>query len=119
MAARLPRRRSARGPARPQYLQGEDVDKLLHIVMALMSEVSSLRDRLDTHELLAAAGVAASTAAVEAHVLDAAQRTQREQRRQAMLKRTLRVLTEEVELAAATQHRKADAAEAGFDLPTT
>lgn len=94
-----PRRRWARGPARPQYLQATDVDQLLHIVVALMSEVSSLRDRLDTHELLAAAGQPATAEAVEAYTLGADERAQREQRRQAMLKRTLRVLTEHTESA--------------------
>ncbi len=94
-----PRRRWARGPARPQYLEPADVDQLLHIVVALMSEVSSLRDRIDTHELLAAAGQAATPAAVEGHTLSAEQRSLREQRRQAMLKRTLRVLTEHAESA--------------------
>lgn len=93
------RRRWARGPARPHYLQGADVDQLLHIVVALMSEVSSLRDRLDTHELLAADGVVATSAAVEAHVLSLDQRELREQRRHAMLRRTLRVLTEEAQSA--------------------
>ena len=90
-----PRRRRARGPARPQYLQPADVDAVLHVVIALMSEVSALRDRLDTHELLAAAGQVATPAAVEGHKPSADQRALREQRRQAMLKRTLRVLTED------------------------
>jgi hypothetical protein len=99
--AHQPRRRWARGPARPQYLQPADVDQVLAIVIALMSEVSSLRDRIDTHELLAADGVVATTAAVEGHQLSAAQRSQREQRRQALLKRTLRVLTEHSESAGA------------------
>ena len=95
---RRPRRRVARGPARPQYLRPTDVDAVLQVVIALMSEVSALRDRLDTHELLAAAGQVATPAAVEGHRPDADQRTLREQRRQAMLNRTLRVLTEDATL---------------------
>ena len=91
------RKRRARGPARPQYLQSEDIDHLFHVVIALMSDVSALRDRLDTHELLAAEGVVATTAAVEAHRLTEAQAAVRETRRQALLKRTLRVLTDQTE----------------------
>ncbi len=97
--ATQPRRRQARGPQRPRYLQAEDIDHLLQISIALMAEVSALRDRLDTHELLAARGTVASAAAVEAFKPDEAQRELREQRRQAMLKRTLRVVTGELESA--------------------
>jgi hypothetical protein len=96
---RKPRRRWARGPARPHYLQASDVDQVMSMLIALMSEVSALRDRIDTHELLAAQGVVATGAALEAFVLTDAQRVTREARRQAMLKRVLRVVTEQREAA--------------------
>ncbi len=115
-----PRKRVARGPARPQYLQAEDVDKLFHVVIALMSEVSSLRDRLDTHELLAAEGRVATREAVEARALSAGERTAREAARQAMLKRTLRILTEEAKSAGEHVAGRVSAkeyADAHFDPP--
>ena len=51
--ARLPRRRVAIGPARPQYMHDVETDRMMMIVTALAAEVAALRDRLDTHEALA------------------------------------------------------------------
>jgi hypothetical protein len=91
------RRRKAVGPDRPSYLKPEDTDKVMSIVLALMSEVASLRDRVDTHERLAQSGVWPTPNAVddfraEPDVLDA-----REARREAYLKRLLRVVLEDIE----------------------
>lgn len=63
--------------------------------VALMAEVSALRDRLDTHELLAEAGMVATGEAIEAAVLSPERLARREEGRHAMLKRVLRVVTEE------------------------
>lgn len=92
-----PRKRVAIGPPRPQYLDSPDADKVLMMLLALAADVSALRDRLDTHEALAEKRVAPTSQRVEAYKLDAKRRGMREQRRHALLKRVLRVLTEEVD----------------------
>lgn len=90
-----PRPRKARGQDRPQYLESTDLDRVMMMLTSLMSEVSALRDRLDTHEALAAEGVVATTEAVEAHRPDVARETAREAMRDALLSRVLRVLFED------------------------
>jgi hypothetical protein len=94
---RSPRKRVAKGPPRPQYLDSPDVDKVVIMLMALAAEVSVLRDRLDTHEGLAESGTAATAMAVEQFALTEQRQAARELQRQAMLRRLLRVLTEEVD----------------------
>ena len=105
-ATRKPRRRFARGQSRPTYLQPADVDAVMMMLVALMSEVSSLRDRVDTHEALAEAGVVATAEAVEGYALIPDRHAEREERRHAMLKRVLRVITEERDAAAVDGDRK-------------
>ena len=90
-----PRPRKARGQDRPAYLRGTDIDRVFIMMMELMAEVSTLRDRLDTHEALAEGGKVATAAAVEAFDLDEARQTARDARRDAMLSRVLRVILEE------------------------
>lgn len=97
---RKPRRRFARGQARPAYLQAGDIDRVMIMLVALMSEVSALRDRLDTHEAVAELGGSVTTAAIEAYELTPERAMTREANRQAMLKRVLRVVTEERDEAA-------------------
>ena len=92
---RLPRRRFARGQARPAYLEPGDIDRVTIMLVALMSEVSALRDRIDTHEAVADLGGAPTTAAIEAYELTPERHAARESNREAMLKRVLRVITEE------------------------
>ena len=92
-----PRRRVATGPSRPQYLASTDSDRLMMVVTALAAEVSALRDRLDTHEALAALGLPATAAAIEAFAPDAHDDSRREALRTAMLKRVYRVVTEELD----------------------
>ena len=99
-APRQPRRRFARGQARPEYLRPGDVDAVMIMLVALMSELSALRDRLDTHEAVAELGGAVTTAAIEAYELTPARTAAREATRAAMLKRVLRVITEERDAAA-------------------
>ena len=105
-ATRHPRRRFARGQSRPTYLQPTDVDAVMMMLVALMSEVLSLRDRIDTHEALAETGVVATDDAVEAFELTRERHARREERRHAMLKRVLRVITEERDAAAVDGDRK-------------
>lgn len=95
-----PRRRWAKGQPRPRYLQPEDSDKIMIMLVALMSEVSALRDRLDTHEAVADLGGTATTEAIESYELTAERHQLREANRQAMLKRVLRAITEERDEAA-------------------
>ena len=97
---RRPRRRFARGQSRPNYLSPTDNDQLLIMLVTLMSEVSALRDRLDTHEAVAELGGEVTTAAIEAYELTAHRAAERELNRQAMLRRVLRVVTEERDAAA-------------------
>lgn len=98
-APRAPRRRWARGVDRPRYLKAEDIDRMMIMFLALMSEVSALRDRLDTHEAVAELGGKPSSAAIEAYELTPERQMQREATRQAMIKRVLRAITEEREAA--------------------
>jgi len=96
---RKPRRRWARGVDRPEYLRPDDVDRVMIMLVALMSEVSSLRDRLDTHEAVAELGSDVTKAAIEHYELTPERRAEREATRQAMLKRVLRAITHEREAA--------------------
>lgn len=101
---RLPRRRWARGADRPEYLHPGDNDRLMVMMVALMSELSALRDRLDTHEALAELGAGAGTGAVEAYELTPERQAVRAANREAMLKRVLRAIIEQRE--AASESRK-------------
>lgn len=98
-ALRRSRRRWARGASRPEYLNAGDVDKLMMMFIALMSEVSSLRDRIDTHEAIAQLDKPATTSDVEGYQLSVDRRVAREELRQSMLKRVLRVMHEDLEAA--------------------
>jgi hypothetical protein len=89
------RRRVAKGQSRPRYLEPEDIDKMMIMFVALMSEVSALRDRLDSHEAVADGQAVATTAAIEAYRPSPERHASREANRQAMLKRVLRAITEE------------------------
>jgi hypothetical protein len=95
------RRRKAAGPPRPTYLHPEDTDKVMAIVLALMSEVASLRQRIDTHERLALAGSVPTPSAVDAYRADSEAETARESWRESYIKRLLRVQFEEIEAGVA------------------
>jgi len=97
--ASRPRRRWARGVDRPTYLKPDDIDRVMIMLVALMSEVSALRDRLDTHEAVAELGGAVTSQAIEDFELTPERQAVREQNRQAMLKRVLRAITEQREAA--------------------
>jgi hypothetical protein len=98
---RQPRRRFARGQSRPEYLQPGDIDRVMIMLVALMSEVSALRDRIDTHEAVVELGGTATAAAIEAYELTPERHARREANREAMLKRVLRAVTEERDAAEA------------------
>ena len=92
-----PRKRFARGPKRPQYLANAELDKFMMMLNALVIEVSVVRERLDTHEGLAAEGKLATEANIEAFHVGADRQAARERRREAMLSRIYRVVLEELE----------------------
>jgi hypothetical protein len=92
-----PRKRFARGPKRPQYLANAELDKFMMMLNALVIEVSVVRERLDTHEALAAEGKLATESNIEAFNVDADRQKARERRREAMLRRIYRVVLEELE----------------------
>jgi hypothetical protein len=94
-----PRKRVAKGPKRPQYLQNPELDKFMMMFTALLADVSAIRDRLDTHERLAKLGKVATPEEVEAFKVDAEVQADREKQRDAMLSRVFRILLEELEAA--------------------
>lgn len=81
---------------RPAFFDDPVNDKLLAMLMALLGEVCVLRDRLDSHERLAAARGQYTPADVEAYVPDAAAAAERRAVREAAVARVLSVLGEEV-----------------------
>lgn len=91
---RLPR--TAKGK-RPRFHEQESIDRLIAIVLALASEVSVMRDRVDTVELLGTQAGWLADGAVDGFVPDAAARARREAAREAYLGRVLHILTAEVE----------------------
>jgi hypothetical protein len=95
--AAFSRPRKAVGPERPTYFDHADVDRVMAILLALVSEVASIRDRLDTHERIAAGGVPATGELVEAYHPDPQASAEREAWRDAYIRRLFRVITEDVE----------------------
>jgi len=91
------RPRKATGPDRQSYFDASDVDRVMSVLLALVSEVAAIRERLDTHERLASAGAAPSVEAVEAYKADDTTEDQRDTWRDAYIHRLFRVITEDVE----------------------
>ena len=85
------RQRFSKG-RRPFFMRDPDVDRLLAIVTALTAEVSVVRERLDTAERLAALGLTATPANIEAYQPDPEVEAVRETMRAAMLDRVFRIL---------------------------
>lgn len=77
---------------RPVYFDDPQTDKVLAIVMALIGEVSVLRERLDTIERLLEAKDILAIADIEAYQPDDEVAKQREQWRAEYIARVLRVL---------------------------
>lgn len=91
------RPRKATGPDRPRYFDTTDTDRVMAIMLALISEVASIRERLDTHERLATNGLFPAHASVEKYVPDEAADRDRDVWRDAYIKRLFRVITEDIE----------------------
>jgi hypothetical protein len=80
---------------RPVYFDDPQTDKVLAIVMALIGEVSVLRERLDTIERLLEAKDILAIADIEAYQPDEPVAKEREQWRAEYIARVLRVLQTE------------------------
>lgn len=88
--------RTAKGK-RPQYFSDPAIDKLLAIVVSLISEVSVLRDRLDTVELLIEKKKLFSRNDIETFDLPAEERAARDERRTEYLERVFRIIQSELD----------------------
>ena len=71
------------------------IDTLLNMVMSLTSEVAVLRDRVDAHERLAAAGVVPASDTVDAYDPDEAALKARAAQRQRLIAKVCRPLVAE------------------------
>jgi hypothetical protein len=94
---RRPRKRIAKGPPRPRYLESEDLDRMMIMFVAMLSEHLALRDRLETHEYLLGRDGTLTPASIEAYRPSPEQEAERETRRLATLRRVFRVLRDEFE----------------------
>ena len=81
---------------RPHFFADPAVDKLLAMTAALIGEVCVLRDRLDTHERLAAERGLYDATEIDNYAPDEATLRARESQRKATIERVMKVLTEEV-----------------------
>ena len=89
--------RHAKGK-RPAFFPDEPgADRLMTMLMAVVTEVAVLRERLDTFERLAEEKGSVSRADIEAYEPDLAAREEREAWRQQYMDRVLQVLADEVE----------------------
>jgi hypothetical protein len=82
---------------RPEFFDDPAVDRLLSMVLALTSEVSVLRERLDTVERLLEANGSLRRADIEAYVPDRAAGEQRGLATKAMITRIMRGFQQELE----------------------
>jgi hypothetical protein len=96
-APRTQRPRKAVGPDRQTYFDAGDVDRVMAVLLALVSEVAAIRERLDTHERVAGGGAPPAPATVEAYRPDPSVEADREAWRDAYIRRLFRVVTEDVE----------------------
>jgi hypothetical protein len=76
----------------PHFFKDPNIDRLIGVVMELASEVSVLRDRLDTHERLAGQSGVYDTKAVEEFVPSEEEAADRDARRSDFLDRILKSL---------------------------
>ena len=84
---------------RPTFFPDPAVDKLWWVMLALLGEVSVLRDRLDAHERLAARHGLFTAADIDEFEPSPDEAAARSSARDALLERTLRSITIEVEAA--------------------
>lgn len=82
---------------RPDYFEDPAIDRLLSMVLALASEVSVLRERLDTVERLLERSGALRREDIERYVPDRAAGEERGLATKAMIARVMRGLQQELE----------------------
>ncbi len=85
---------------RPAYFDTPESDRTLSIVLALVAEVSALRERLDTVERLLDTNEVIHRADIEAYVPDAAAGRERGVLVKAYIARVMRGMTQEMEAMA-------------------
>ncbi len=93
MRARVPK------GERPTFFDDPSVDRLWWVMLAMLGEVSTLRDRLDAHERLAARHGLYTPADVDAFEPTEDEAKARTAGREALVERTLRSITIEMEAA--------------------
>lgn len=81
---------------RPAFHADPAIDRLIAMVLALTREVSVLRDRTDTLEILGHEAGWLQPGAVETYVAPLPVRQRREASREAMIGRVLSILSEEI-----------------------
>ncbi len=112
----MKRKRYANGPARPRYLSSADADRAIMMILTLSAEVSALRERLDTHERLAAAQIPAAQIAVDGYQPSEPIEAERARARRALIERLTRVLVDPATgRSGHTESVLKPAAEAGLD----
>ncbi|HLP89271.1 MAG TPA: hypothetical protein VK184_11860 [Nostocaceae cyanobacterium] len=79
---------------RPVFLANQQTDQLFSMIIALMGEVSVLRDRLDTVERLAEAKGVILKQEIETYQPDTQAMEEREKQRSEYISRILRILEE-------------------------
>jgi len=82
---------------RPWFLDNPDTERVMNIVLALMQEVSVMRERLDTVERLLERDGTVSKAAINAYVPDGGAAAERGAWTQEYLARCLRILQQDGE----------------------
>lgn len=82
---------------RPRYFSDPAIDKLHAIVMSLVGELSATRDRVDALERLLDDRGAVSRADVDAYAPDELADAERQERRDAYIRRVMRVVEMELD----------------------
>lgn len=93
MRARVPK------GERPTFFDDPSVDRLWWVMLAMLGEVTTLRDRLDAHERLAARHGLYTSDDVDGFEPTPEESVARTAEREAIVERTLRSITIEVEAA--------------------
>lgn len=79
--------------ARDQFIDNVDMDRVVAALLRLTMEISTVRDRLATHESLAAKGTAYSEADVDAYLPTTDEEQTRAAKRKHLISRLVRDLT--------------------------
>lgn len=93
MRARVPK------GERPTFFADPSIDRLWWVMLAMLGEVTTLRDRLDAHERLASRHGLYTAADVDAFEPTPDEAQARAEQRERLVERTLRSITIEVEAA--------------------